>query len=189
MPSLIARATITSVAILALLSAPGCAAQSREQFLTPQQVAMIKATCQTVMHIGYHNAIDLDACTTSLSDSLTAKTLGDLDLKIEEDCVAQGLARGTPAFSMCVVDRHNGFVARVTHANSAMASARTGPVQLAYDAQKDNSQAYYDSSFDTKRRREQYSCAQLGIDPASSAFGQCVAGLDADLFHADHPSP
>ncbi len=186
---MVTRVILASVSISALLAAQGSVAQNREHLLTPQQTAMIKATCQTVMHIGYHNAVDLDACMGSLSDSLAAKAQGDISWKSDADCAAQGLARDTPAFSMCVLDRQNGYVARISQTNEAAGAPPSAPTSLAYDAQKDNSQAYYDSSFDTKRRREQYSCAQLGIDPVSSAFGQCVADLDADLFNADHPNP
>src|SRR5579862_8099905 len=105
--SVIARAKSACVSILVLLVTQGCAAQTEEQLLTTQETTMIKVTCQTVMHIGYHNAVDLDACMSSLSDSLAAKMQGDIVWKSDADCAAQGLARDTPAFSMCVLDRRN----------------------------------------------------------------------------------
>lgn len=37
---------------------------------------------------------------------------------------------------------------------------------------------------ETNRVREQGACAELGLDPAGQAFGQCVADLDASLFYA-----
>jgi hypothetical protein len=186
---MVMRSALALISASAFLIAQGCAAQNSEHLLTPQQTAMIKATCQQVMHIGYHNGVDLDACMGALAESLAAKTQGDIVWKSDADCAAQGLKRDTPAFSMCVLDRQNGYVAGVSRSNAATDGAPSAPTALAYDAGKDNSQAYYDASFDTKRRREQYSCAQLGIDPISSAFGQCVADLDADLFNADHPNP
>jgi hypothetical protein len=33
--------------------------------------------------------------------------------------------------------------------------------------------------------QERHSCAELGIDPGSDAFGQCVASLDTTMFQAN----
>jgi hypothetical protein len=32
---------------------------------------------------------------------------------------------------------------------------------------------------------ERHSCAEMGIDPGSQAFGQCVDNLDATMFEAN----
>jgi hypothetical protein len=34
--------------------------------------------------------------------------------------------------------------------------------------------------------QERHSCAELGIDPGSDGFGQCVANLDATMFEANN---
>jgi hypothetical protein len=34
--------------------------------------------------------------------------------------------------------------------------------------------------------QERHSCAELGIDPGSEAFGQCVANLDMTMFEANN---
>jgi hypothetical protein len=34
--------------------------------------------------------------------------------------------------------------------------------------------------------QERRSCAEMGIDPGSDAFGQCVANLDATMFEANN---
>ena len=34
--------------------------------------------------------------------------------------------------------------------------------------------------------QERHSCAELGIDPGSEAFGQCVGNLDASMFEANN---
>ncbi len=34
--------------------------------------------------------------------------------------------------------------------------------------------------------QEQHSCAALGIDPGTQAFGQCVGNLDASMFEANN---
>lgn len=36
--------------------------------------------------------------------------------------------------------------------------------------------------------QERHSCAELGIDPGSEAFGQCVGNLDATMFEANNPA-
>lgn len=167
----------------ALVAAGGCAAQTGTQ--TPRQAALVRATCEGIMRVG-HSAVDLAACTQSLSDSLAAREEGYVAVQSDKACAAQGFQPGTAQFATCVLDHKRGFGAARTNA-----AADNAPAQLTYDPAKDvgASQGYYDASFDTKRRREEYSCAQLGLDPDSSAFGQCVADLDANLFYADHPNP
>ena len=34
--------------------------------------------------------------------------------------------------------------------------------------------------------QERRTCAQIGIDPGSDAFGQCVANLDMSMFEANN---
>jgi len=36
--------------------------------------------------------------------------------------------------------------------------------------------------------QERQSCAELGIDPGSDAYGQCVANLDTTMFEANNTS-
>jgi hypothetical protein len=33
---------------------------------------------------------------------------------------------------------------------------------------------------------ERHSCAEMGIDPGSAAFGQCVGNLDQSMFEANY---
>ena len=34
--------------------------------------------------------------------------------------------------------------------------------------------------------QERHTCAEMGIDPGSQAFGQCVGNLDASMFEANN---
>jgi hypothetical protein len=34
--------------------------------------------------------------------------------------------------------------------------------------------------------QERHACAEMGIDPGSDAFGQCVGNLDATMFEANN---
>ncbi len=47
--------------------------------------------------------------------------------------------------------------------------------------------SYFYASPSETHHRMQLSCARLGLDPASGAFADCVAGLQASLFAADNP--
>jgi hypothetical protein len=167
------------VTVSTIVVAGGCIAQSRAPAYPPQG-SLVRETCENIMRLG-HNEVALAACTDSLSESLAARQQGYADVQSDRACSGEGLAPGSAQFATCVLDRKRHGAPALMAANSTS--------QLTYDPGKDvgASENYYDASFDTKRRREQYSCAQLGLDPDSGAFGQCVASLDASLFNADHP--
>jgi len=170
------------VTVSATVMAGGCVAQSSAS-LAPQQAALVRATCEKIMRVG-RSGVDMAACTESLADSVAARQEGYISAQSDRACSSQGLTPGSAEFATCVLDRKR-------HYQGAPAlMAANGTAQLTYDPGKDvgASQDYYDASFDTKRRREEYSCAQLGLDPDTGAFGQCVAGLDASLFNADNPN-
>ncbi len=167
---------VTSFAFSAAVAAGSCAAQSAGR-LGPNQINLIRSTCETVMRI--RNGVDMEACMRSLADTMVAQTEGEIVWRADADCARQGLPRGTAAFAMCVLNRER--------ADPPSQNAAAIPPVLVYAPQ--STEGYYNASFDTKRRREQYACAQLGISPVSPTFGQCVADLDASLFNADHPNP
>ena len=61
-------------------------------------------------------------------------------------------------------------------------SARTRR-SLAYDASTpENAKGYFDVNNTVHWRREQYSCAQIGLTPGTGAFGECMAGLQSALM-------
>jgi hypothetical protein len=87
------------------------------------------------------------------------------------DCRRQGLSEGSAAFSTCMLDRQ-----------SRSNVADTQPVSLVYDRNDpENTKDYFGVRNCVHWRREQYSCAQLGLTPGTGAFEQCVVGLDAVL--------
>jgi len=164
------------IGISALVAAGDCAAQTTTS-LSPQQSALIRATCENIMRVG--NTIDFDVCTASLSDSLAAHQRSTAAAQIERVCSNQGLSPGTAAYATCVLD------GKRQYANSPTPANVVGPAPtLTY--RPSTSRDYYHTSFDMKRRREQYSCAQLGLDPDTGELGQCVAALDASLYYSDH---
>jgi hypothetical protein len=59
----------------------------------------------------------------------------------------------------------------------------TRTTSLTYDMNApENAKGYFDVSNSVHWRREQYSCAQLGLTPGTGAFGQCVASLEGALM-------
>ena len=50
------------------------------------------------------------------------------------------------------------------------------------------SRSYFYASSDDVFRREQLSCARLGLDPADGAYASCVADLEATLAAIDNPA-
>jgi hypothetical protein len=58
-------------------------------------------------------------------------------------------------------------------------------VQLAYGPGAINKG---DWTFDGRHRREQLSCAQLGLDPSGEAFDECVSSLEYAMYSADDSS-
>ena len=168
---------MTSLAVAAFVAPSACVAQMHKQFVNSEQVNLIRSTCQTVMGIGYQNSVVLEACMQSLADTLSAKNEGDMTSRANKDCTQQGLSRGTPAFSTCVIKGQKAYAASWPSAPLTP----TGPAApLTFHSQQEP-EGYYGASFDTKRHREQLSCAQIGIGAASPAFGHCVNNLDASL--------
>lgn len=113
-----------------------------------------------------------DACVDSLS--ATARNLGRGRglVSAREACLQRGLSPDTPALSQCVL------------ANRRADAAPTGVSETAYAGTAPS--LFYASPSET-HRREESSCAAMGLDPTTGAFVRCVANLQASLFAADHP--
>ncbi len=129
-------------------------------------------TCDRVMGLA-HSGIYRDQCRDSLSQSLARKVEVEAMAGAYGDCRGQGLSEGSAAFSACMLDRQPR-----PHSNGAVQTA-----SLVYDMNApENAKGYFDVNNTVHWRREQYSCAQLGLTPGTGAFGQCVASLDAAML-------
>jgi hypothetical protein len=165
------RKILTAAIFAPLIVACAPFAASSASTLAPEQVSLVQATCDRVMGLA-HSGVYRDECRDSLSQSLARKMEGEAMAASYSDCRHQGLSEGSPAFSACMLDRQSQPRA------SAMQTA-----SLAYDTNApENTKGYFDVNNTVHWRREQYSCAQLGLTPGTGAFGQCVASLDAALF-------
>jgi hypothetical protein len=176
-----ARILLASLTALPLLAA--CAAfQASATEATPQQTAMLEATCSKVMRLKDWTS-EYQGCVSSLSDSLAYRVHQERVGNAYVDCAQNGLKRDTIEFSRCVLDREN--------AGTATGGPSGGPAatrDVAYVTPADtNPEDYFEASFDTRHRREQYACAQLGLQPESGNFVSCVNKLDTDLFNIEHP--
>jgi hypothetical protein len=162
---------LTAALLAPLMVACAPFATSSASTLTPEQSSLVQVTCDRVMGLA-HSGVYRDECRDSLSQSLARKMEGEAMAASYSDCRHQGLSEGSAAFSACMLDRQSQPRA------SAMQTA-----SLAYDTNApENTKGYFDVNNTVHWRREQYSCAQLGLTPGTGAFGQCVASLDAALF-------
>ena len=152
------------------------------QLVTPRQTAAIKATCTRVMRLREGEA-EFDGCVSDLSDTAARQIQYARAIQAYNACTAAGLKRKTPEFSRCVLGRENAEQAANTSAPDAVPYLDVADVKSA----DSNPDSYYAASFDVRRRREQYACAQLELEPDTRPFVNCVNNLDTDLFNIAHP--
>ena len=132
----------------------------------------VSAICRSVMRLSPGTS-DFGACTDSLGATLqqigAARAIGDA----RQTCLDAGLRPGDPGLAVCEVKSRHAGIAREP---------------LLQPASVEAGKSYPYMSFRERRRSEQLSCANLGLEPGGSAFGGCVAGLDAALLDADVPA-
>jgi hypothetical protein len=144
--------------------------------LDQAQLGQIGRACQAVVGVQPPESRYF-ACVGSLSDSARNVDRGRALHQAQNDCLTKGFRPGSPDLDVCVVQ-----------------SARDGGAprpELAMSRPMEEpglSKTYPYASQREVHRREELSCARLGLDPASSAFASCVGGLDSALDQADNPS-
>ncbi|SRR5579883_781656 len=165
------RKFLASAALIVATAAPACAAPPLSpelRAINDGQRALVAQTCDRVMGL-QDGGVFRQECMDSLASSLAAKTERSALAASYRFCSGRGLSEGSAAFSTCMLDNRD-----------RLGAAAPEPVKLSYDA---NAQGYFAIGNGDRWRREQYACAQIGLTPGTAAFGQCVAGLDASLFH------
>ncbi len=166
-----ARKILTAALFASLVAACAPFAASSTPSLTPEQASLVQATCDHVMGLA-HSGVYRDECRDSLSQSLARKVEAEAMAASYGDCNKQGLSEGSAAFSACMLDRESQPRIAAMHTAS-----------LAYDVNApENTKGYFDVNNTVHWRREQYSCAQLGLTPGTGAFGECLAGLEGALM-------
>ena len=167
------------VPLLAACAAIQASAQERQ--ITPQQTAAVQATCAKIMRLR-EGQPEFIACESSLSNSLAYQMVADYAVDAYGDCAKAGLRRETPDFSRCVLDREN--AAR----DAGRVPSVTARLDAAYVTPSDNSpDDYFRTTNAMRHRREQYACAQLGLEASSEPMASCVKNLDTQIFESEFP--
>ena len=173
MHNLLATAALVPILLACVpLRASAAPPLSPEQrALGPDQRTLVAETCDRVMGLS-SGGIYRQECMDSLARSVASKAESAHLAGSYVACRGQGLHEGTAAFSTCVLDGQDWGAAMPAE-----------PVKLAYHpGTPENSKSYFDVSNRVHWRREQYSCAQIGLTPGTSAFGECTADLEAALM-------
>jgi len=92
-----------------------------------------------------------------------------------------GVQPGEAHYAGCVTSLSQ---SRAALARDLTAAAREIP---AVDVNGARAGSYFTASPGEVHRREAAACARIGLDPASSGFASCVAGLQSAQFAADNP--
>ena len=175
------RKLLTVVALVPTVAA--CAAlqaSAQEKEITPQQTAAIQASCSKIMRLR-EGQPEYIACVSSLSNSLAYQLVADYAADAYGDCARTGLRRETPEFSRCVLDHENSEhdAGRLPLAASRLDAAYV----TAADSSPDD---YFKTTNLIRHRREQYACAQLGIEPGSEPLATCARNLDTAIFESEN---
>lgn len=164
------------LALISLLASTcACAAQPAAiSAVGPQQASVIEGSCTTIMGLR-QGEYAYAMCKESLTATAGAMVEGQARVAAYDSCRNRGMTAGSAALATCMLGKQDNASVRAISAST--------PISL--EALRHNGlsvgDSYYNVTHSVQWRREQYSCAQLGLVPGSSSFGQCVASLDADL--------
>ena len=167
----------------ATLAAAGCAgaAAYNPSHLAEPDRASVAGLCEAVMGVSRSTA-RFDACMEGLSASVVDVGRGRDLARAREDCMGRGLLQGSAALAECELREKDAPLARPVLAGEPGAEAPTLRA-VPYWAVP-----YWAASNADIHRREELSCARLGLEPVDAPFAACVANLDAALFAADNPA-
>jgi hypothetical protein len=167
MHRLLATAALVPLLLVPLSASAAPPLSPEQRALGPDQRTLVAETCDRVMGLS-SGGIYRQECMDSLARSVAGKAESAHLAGSYVTCRGQGLRDGTAVFSTCMLDDRG-------------AGISAEPVKLAYDPST-NSKSYFNVSNLVHWRREQYSCAQIGLTPGTSAFGECTADLEAALM-------
>jgi hypothetical protein len=160
---------LAGATVMPLLLACAPFAQAGMQTMSPEQVSLVDNTCISAMGLKkgeYYFAL----CRESLAQALEVKSEGQDLAAAYRDCHKHEPQDSTAALSTCMLDTE----ARGT---------ATRPIAVA-DASLSGAEpdtSFYHMPARKRIRQERYACAQLGLLPGSSAFGECFADLNTAM--------
>jgi len=142
----------------------GCASYPSTYGLDEGSASMVRQTCNEIM--GLRSGPEVEACGSSLADTMRALQDAHLTAQADRSCTEQGLLRGTPEQAKCVV------MARRTAQNELLTNADVPSIPAA-----EPWTSYFSMNHSQQAERAELSCAQLGLHPATSGFWSCVSDL------------
>jgi len=174
-------ALLLGVGFVLWLSCGISSAQAENELLaSPEQTALARATCSNVMRIK-QGFVPFDACVESLSGTLASHTQSEILTKSYQDCTSAGLKEESAELASCILDRRDDRAAARNKSPSSIALAGSS-----YAKNQSSEISYASSNPEERRRKEEHSCAQLGLIPGSAGFGDCVARLDGALRSVEY---
>jgi hypothetical protein len=162
------RRRLAAATFIPLVIACAPLAQAQEYTASPEQVSLVDQTCTRVLGLERGQTY-FAGCQASLSNILAARNEGQAMAAAYTSCSRHGLAEGAAAFSTCVL----GTSKPVAATPQSLAIASTGGPET------EAGKSFYEVAPHVRWNRERYACAQLGLLPGGTLFGQCVAGLEA----------
>jgi hypothetical protein len=105
-------------------------------------------------------------CIATLSRSFLQSAAANTESEADRACRAQGLSADSPALAECVLKRVQSTPAS---AYAQKVSLSVTPFDASQGAQSSESQ---------RARRQQQACAEVGLEPESREFADCISGLD-----------
>jgi hypothetical protein len=177
-------AALASAAALPLSPLSVRAADEDNIQLNDQQVALIRSTCLDIMRL--RMVTDRAQCIESLSNTMKSRIFAMLTQKSVMDCTESGYVIGTSKFSFCMLSKRAGYGSAMT---STRGAASGGPGLAGQEAAGDpvSVTAPRDLAGTPLHQREEYACAEIGVDPGEPGFQSCLQDLDLALYLARHP--
>jgi hypothetical protein len=113
-------------------------------------------------------------CIASLSDAAADADAGRATVRADLTCRAQGYRDSTPGLAECVL-RSEGEQRTAQPVDDPVLEGR-------------KASSFYYASPHTIRQRERLACAEVGLNPVTAAFDNCVSRMDGTFDRIDNPS-
>ena len=175
------RALLVGVLASVALAGDSTAGPFNPDRLAPDQILRVGQICTSVIGV-QPGEEHYDSCVASLSTSVRRRTRARALQSARSDCGAKGLTPDTPGMAECVLRSSASGQRSASSATQGSAIDPSGGRPEAVPAK-----SYFAASPGEMLDRERLSCAELGLDPTTSAFASCVSDLRSALFAADNP--
>jgi len=159
------RELLTAVGAIPLVIACAPFAQAMPLPLSQEQLVLVSNTCTRLLGLKPGETY-FAACRQTLGSTLQTQIQDKALAWAYQTCREQGLAQTSTALSTCVTDRQRS--APETGVEHLRTSSSASPRTLA-------TKSFYEMSPSQRFAGERGACAQVGFEPQSSSFDQCMA--------------